>query len=85
MEGDAGRTAEGGADPGGGAAVIEKVIPDIPKIHAYWNRSNSRIPYLMVPMSDGTVIKYYPRTEQTAFRKALESIRNLKTMAGKEE
>ena len=65
--------------------MIERVIPDIPKIHAYWNRSNSRIPYLIVPMSDGTVIKYYPRTEQTAFRKALENIRNMKRISNEEE
>lgn len=64
--------------------MIVRIIPNIPKIHAYWNRKYNKVPFLMVPMSDGTVIRYYPAAEQTAFVKALENIRRLKKMTMKE-
>ena len=37
---------------------MSKPIPDIPKIKAHWERRADSLPYLMVPMSDGTVIRY---------------------------
>jgi hypothetical protein len=37
-------------------------------------------------MSDGNVVKYYPKIEQPEFRKSLEIIRNMKdTMVGYEK
>lgn len=64
--------------------MIEKIIPDIPKIRAHWERRSCLIPYLMVPMSDGRIIRYNPEIQQSSesLNKALESIRNMATMAG---
>ena len=55
-----------------------RIIPDIPKIRARWAHRASEIPdWLEVPMSDGTVIEYYPKIEQPAFRKAIEGVRRM--------
>ena len=55
-----------------------RIIPNIPKIQARWAHRASEIPdWLEVPMSNGEVIKYYPKVEQPAFRKTLEIIRNM--------
>ena len=56
-----------------------RILPNIPKIKAHWCHRCSEYPeWLEVPMSDGTVVKYYPQVEQPAFRKSLEIIRNMK-------
>ena len=56
-----------------------RIIPNIPKIQARWAHRASEIPdWLEVPMSNGEVIKYYPKVEQPAFRKSMEIIRNMK-------
>ena len=55
-----------------------RIIPDIPNIKARWCHRCSEVPdWLEVPMSDGTVVQYYPRIEQPAFRKAMDNIRNM--------
>ena len=55
-----------------------RIIPDIPKIRARWAHRASEIPdWLEVPMSDGTVVQYYPKIEQPAFRKAIEGVRRM--------
>lgn len=55
----------------------ERIIPDIPKIKAHWERRCDPIPYLMVPMSDGSTIRYIPDIPQPAFQKAIQNIKNL--------
>ena len=56
-----------------------RVIPDIPKIRARWAHRASEIPdWLEVPMSDGTVVQYYPKVDQPSFRKSLDIIRRMK-------
>ena len=40
------------------------VIPDIPRIKAHWERKSDTLPYLVVPMSDHTVVKYVPEITQ---------------------
>ena len=55
-----------------------RIIPDIPNIKARWCHRCSEVPdWLEVPMSNGTVVQYYPRIEQPAFRKAMDNIRNM--------
>ena len=58
--------------------MIERVIPDIPKIRAHWERRSCPIPYLMVPMSDGTVVRYNAEMEHPGVQKALDTIRTIK-------
>lgn len=56
-----------------------RIIPNIPKITARWAHRASEIPdWLEVPMSDGSVVQYYPKVEQPCFRKSLEIIQNMK-------
>ena len=62
-----------------------RVLPDIPKIRAHWDRRSSKIPtYLEVPMSDGTVVQYVPevRQDQQSVLDALQNIRNMKAAIG---
>lgn len=55
-----------------------RVIPNIPKIQARWAHRASEIPdWLEVPMSDGTVVQYYPKVEQPAFRESIRIIRKM--------
>ena len=63
----------------GGKTVI-RILPDISRIKAHWERRTSEIPdYLAVPMSDGQVVRYYPDVQQPGFVKAMESIRRMDT------
>ena len=41
-----------------------KPIPDIPNIKAHWERRTDPLPFLMVPMSDKTVVRYVPDVRQ---------------------
>ena len=54
-----------------------RIIPDLTKVKAHWERRSDPIPYLIVPMSDGTVIRYNAEIEQPGFVKALENIKNM--------
>ena len=60
---------------------MKRLIPDLPKIKAHWDSRSNPIPYLIVPMSDGTVVRFNPEVPQPGVVKALENIRNLKDMA----
>ena len=56
-----------------------RIVPNIPKIQARWAHRASEIPdWLEVPMSNGDIVRYYPKIEQPSFRKSLEIIRNMK-------
>ena len=41
--------------------MCERILPDIPHIKAHWERRCDPMPYLMVPMSDGTVVRLMQR------------------------
>ena len=55
-----------------------RIIPNIPKIKAHWERRTDDIPtYLEVPMSDGRTVKYIPEIVQPGFVAAMENIKNM--------
>lgn len=55
-----------------------RIIPNIPKIKAHWERRTDDIPtYLEVPMSDGTTVKYIPDVVQPGFVAAMKNIANM--------
>lgn len=54
-----------------------RIIPNIPQIKAHWERRNDPIPYLMVPMSNGDVIRFNAEIPQPAFQCAIQNIRNM--------
>ena len=56
---------------------MNKVIPDIPKIKAHWERRSDPLPYLMVPLSNGEVIRYNAEIKHPGYVKAVENIKNL--------
>lgn len=56
----------------------ERIIPDIPKIKAHWERRCDPMPYLMVPMSDGTVIRFNAELPHPGFSRAMENVKNMK-------
>ena len=56
---------------------MTRILPNIPRIKAHWDRRSEELPYLMVPMSDGTVVRYNPEIQQPAFRKAIENVKNM--------
>lgn len=56
----------------------ERIIPDIPKIKAHWERRCDPIPYLMVPMSDGSVIRFNAEIPHPGYVKAVKNIKNMK-------
>ena len=58
--------------------MTEAIIPDIPNIKAHWDHPGvDPVPYLMVPMSDRSVIRYNPEIPHPGAAKALENIRRL--------
>lgn len=59
--------------------MCERIIPDIPKIRAHWERRCDPIPFLMVPMSDGSVIRFNAEIKHPGYVKSIESINSMKT------
>lgn len=59
--------------------MSERIIPDIPKIKAHWERRTDPVPYLMVPMSDGSVMRFNAEIQHPGYVKAVQNIRNMRT------
>lgn len=57
--------------------MCERVIPNIPKIKAHWERRADPVPYLIVPMSDGSEIRYNAEITHPGYVKAINNIRNM--------
>ena len=55
-----------------------RIIADTRNAKQHWERRGNPIPYLMVPMSDGTTVRYIPDIPQPAFQKAMNNIKNMK-------
>lgn len=60
--------------------MSERVIPDIPKIRAHWERRSDPLPYLLVPMSDGTVMRFNAEIQHPALSKIFRSMENMKEL-----
>lgn len=58
---------------------VKRIIPDLPKAKAHWTHRSSEIPdFLMVPMSDHSIVRFVPDIPQPAFQKAMNNIKNMK-------
>ena len=55
-----------------------RIIADTRNAKQHWERQSDELPYLMVPMSDNTVVMYVPQVTQPGFVKAMENIKNIK-------
>ena len=64
-----------------------RIIADTRNAKQHWERRSDELPYLMVPMSDGSTIRYNPEVPHPGFVKAMQNIKNMKVgyPAGKEE
>ena len=55
-----------------------RVIADTRNAKQHWERRSDELPYLMVPMSDGSTIRYNPEIPHPGFVKAMQNIKNMK-------
>ena len=53
------------------------VIADTRKATQHWEHRSDPLPYLMVPLSDGRVIRYNPEIQHPGYVKAINNIRNM--------
>ncbi len=56
-----------------------RILADTRNAKQHWERRSDPLPYLMVPMSDGSVVRYNAEIPQPAFQKAIQNVRNMKT------
>ena len=57
---------------------MNRILADTGKAKQHWERRSDPLPYLMVPMSDGSVVRYNAEIPQPAFQKAIQNVRNMK-------
>ena len=57
---------------------MTRILADTRNAKQHWERRCDQLPFLEVPMSDGSVVRYYPEIPQPGLIKALEIIRNMK-------
>ena len=55
-----------------------RVIADTRNAKQHWERRSDELSYLMVPMSDGSTIRYTPEVPHPGFVKAMQNIKNMK-------
>jgi len=58
---------------------VIRIIADTTNAKQHWERRCDPLPYLMVPMSDGSVVRYNAEVPQPGLQKAIQNIRNMKT------
>ena len=54
-----------------------KIIADMANAHQYWERRSDELPFLLVPMSDGSVVRYNAEIPHPGFTKAITNIKNM--------
>ena len=55
-----------------------RIMADTRNAKQHWERRSDELPYLMVPMSDGSVVRYNPEVQHPGFVKAMQNIKNMK-------
>ena len=56
-----------------------RIIADTRNAKQHWERRNDPLPYLVVPMSDGSTVRYNPEIRHPGFVKAIQNIENMMT------
>ncbi len=57
---------------------MRRLLPDLPRAKAHWTHRASEVPdFIIVPMSDGTVVRFVPEVVQPGFVKAMNNIKNM--------
>ena len=57
---------------------MKRILADTAKITQHWERRSDELPYLMVPMSDGSTVHYNPEIPHPGFVKAMQNLKNMK-------
>ena len=57
---------------------MTRILADTDKARQHWERRCDELPYLLVPMSDGSIVRYNPEIPQPGFTRAIENIQNMK-------
>ena len=55
-----------------------RIMADTRNAKQHWERRSDELPYLMVPMSDGSVVRYNPEVPNPGFVKVINNIKNMK-------
>ena len=55
-----------------------RILADTRNAKQHWERRSDELPYLMVPMSDGSIVRYNPEIQHPGFVKAMQNIKNMK-------
>ena len=55
-----------------------RIMADTRNAKQHWERRSDELPYLMVPMSDGSTIRYNPEIPHPGFVKAMQNLKNMK-------
>jgi len=56
---------------------VIRIIADTRNAKQHWERRCDPVPYLLVPMSDGTVMRYNAEIQHPGYVKAVQNIKNL--------
>lgn len=56
-----------------------RILADTRNAKQHWERRCDPLPYLVVPMSDGSVLRFNAEIQHPGLVKALEIIRNMKS------
>lgn len=57
---------------------MRRLLPDLPRAKAHWTHRASDVPdFIMVPMSDGTVVRFVPEIVQPGFVRAMKNLENI--------
>ena len=57
-----------------------RVIADTRNAKQHWERRSDSVPYLLVPMSDGTVMRFNAEIQHPALSKIFRSMENMKEL-----
>ena len=52
---------------------MTRILADTRNAKQHWERRSDELPYLMIPMSDGRIIRYNPEIVQPEFHPAEET------------
>ena len=55
-----------------------RIMADTRNAKQHWERRSDELPYLMVPMSDGSVVRYNQEVPNPGFVKVINDIKNMK-------
>ena len=55
-----------------------RILADTGKAKQHWERRSDPLPYLLIPMSDGTTVRYNPEIPQPGFQKAMKNLETMK-------